>query len=389
LYSRRLPRSISPNAFTRLIENRRRTGALLLDLTSSNPTAVLPAYPHAQIATAYASIPDWSYCPHPFGSDEARNEIANLYQERGVHLTLDEIALTASTSEAYACLFKLLCDPGDEVLVPVPSYPLFEHLAALECVRTVPYRLVYDGAWSIDFTGLRKRVSPRSRALVVVNPNNPTGSFLKTFEVDTLLDIARDRSIPVISDEVFIDYHFANEAGCRSTLAGTESTLVFSLNGLSKMAAMPQMKLGWIVMSGPAQERDAARTRLELVLDTYLSVSTPVQAALHDLLSIGAQNRRALSSRIETNFNTLKSLLADRPVHLLHGEGGWSAILRLPNTQPEEMWISQLLEKENVIVQPGYFFDMPSEPHVVVSLITLEGVFAEGISRIVRLAALA
>jgi hypothetical protein len=389
LYSRRLPGSISPNVFTRLIEERRRTGAPLLDLASSNPTDVLPGYPHAQIANACASIPDWSYQPHPFGSDEARNEIASLYRERGIHLTLDQIALTASTSEAYGCLFKLLCDPDDEVLVPVPSYPLFEYLAALECVRTVPYRLVYDGAWFIDFADLRKRLSSRSRAVVVVNPNNPTGSFLKTFEVDTLLDIARERGMPVISDEVFVDYRFANETVCVSKLAGTESALAFSLNGLSKMAAMPQMKLGWIVISGPAKERDTARGRLELVLDTYLSVSMPVQAALRNLLRIGAQNRRNLNLRIERNLSTLRTVLADRPVHVLHCEGGWSAILRLPNTQSEEMWISQLLEKENVIVQPGYFFDMPSEPYVVVSLITPESVFEEGVSRIVRLAALA
>lgn len=355
LYSRRLPSSFSPNLFTRSIEEKRRTGVPLLDLTVSNPTEVLPRYPHSQIAKAYAAIRDLGYHPQPFGLEEARNEIAELYRDSGVHLTVDRIALTASSSEAYACLFKLLCDPDDEVLVPVPSYPLFEYLAALDCVRSVPYPLIYDGAWCIDFEHLRQHLSARSRAIVVVNPNNPTGSLVKTFEAGLLTDIAREHGMAIISDEVFADYRFGNDTENVATLAGQDSTLVFSLNGLSKMAAMPQMKLGWIVISGPPRERQAACDRLELVLDTYLSVSTPVQAALRELLEIGAENRRNLKSRIDANLSTLRTVLADKSVQALHADGGWSAILRLPNTWSEEFWIRQLLETENVIVQPGYF----------------------------------
>jgi hypothetical protein len=369
-----------------MIEEKRCAGAPLLDLTVSNPTELLPHYPHSQIAKAYTSIADLSYRPHPLGSEQARNEIVGVYRELGVRLTPDRIALTASSSEAYALLFKLLCDPDDEVLVPVPSYPLFEYLAAFECVRTVPYRLVYDGSWSIDFADLRNRLSARSRAIVAVNPNNPTGSFLKSAERDLLLTLASERGIPIISDEVFMDYRFANDADAASTLAGQESTLVFCLNGLSKMAAMPQMKLGWIAIGGPAKEREVARARLELLLDTYLSVSTPVQASLGDLLTIGAENRRILRSRIAANLSILTTALIDQPVDSLHAEGGWSTILRLPNIQSEEAWVTKLLEEEDMIVQPGYFFDMPSEPYVVLSLITPEKTFAEGISRIVRLA---
>ena len=387
LYSRRLPSSFSPNLLTRSIQEKHRTGAPLLDLTVSNPTEVLPRYPHSQIAKTYASIQDLGYHPQPFGLEEARNEIAGLYRDLGVHLSVDQIALTASSSEAYACLFKLLCDPDDEVLVPVPSYPLFEYLAALDCVRTVPYPLVYDGAWSIDFAYLRQHLSARSRAIVVVNPNNPTGSLLKTLEAGPLSDIAREHGVAIISDEVFADYRFGSDTDSVVTLAGQDSTLAFSLNGLSKMAAMPQMKLGWIVISGPARERQAARDRLELVLDTYLSVSTPVQAVLHELLEIGAENRRNLKSRIDANLSTLRTVLADKSVHALHADGGWSAILRLPSNWSEEFWIRQLLETENVIVQPGYFFDMPSEPYAVISLITPEGDFEQGVSRIARLAA--
>ena len=334
----------------------------------------------------FGSIADLSYRPDPLGSEQARNEIVKVYREAGARLNTDQIALTASSSEAYELLFKLLCDPNDEILIPVPSYPLFVYLAALENVRTVPYRLLYDGSWFIDFADLRDRLSARSRAIVVVNPNNPTGSFLKPAEREQLLALASDRGVPVISDEVFMDYRFRDQPGSGQTLAGQESALVFCLNGLSKMAAMPQVKLGWIVMGGPAKERAEARTRLELLLDTYLSVSTPVQSAVRELLVIGAENRRTLKSRISENLDTLAAVLSDEPVHALHVEGGWSAILRLPNTRSEEIWTSRLLDEENTIVQPGYFFDMPSEPYVVLSLITPEKIFAEGISRIVRLA---
>lgn len=385
LYSRRLPWSFSPNLFTCLIQERRLAGASLLDLTVSNPTDVLPQYPHTQIANAYASLAELTYRPYPLGSEQARSEIASLYRQSGVCVSPDQIALTASSSEAYALLFKLLCDPEDEILIPVPSYPLFEYLAALENVRTVPYRLVYDGSWSLDFADLRGRLSSRSRAIVVVNPNNPTGSFLKPAERQVLFEIAGDRDIPVISDEVFMDYRFGETSDYDTTLAGQESVLAFCLNGLSKMAAMPQMKLGWIAIAGPPQKRNEARTRLELLLDTYLSVNTPVQAAVHDLLAIGAENRAVLKSRIAANLDTLATMLTGKPVHALHAEGGWSTILRLPNTQSEDVWIEKLVTDEGVVVQPGYFFDMLSEPYIVLSLITPEVTFAEGISRILRL----
>lgn len=388
LYSRRLPWSFSLNSFTRLVEAKRRAGAALLDLSISNPTEVLPHYPHGRIAEALAAIEDFTYRPHPLGSEVARSHVAKLYRRCGLTISPGQIALTASSSESYSLLFKLLCNPGDEVLVPVPSYPLFEYLAALECVRTVPYRLAYDGNWSIDFAHLRGHLSPQSRAIVVVNPNNPTGSFLKVPELAQLVEIARERDIAIISDEVFMDFAFADDPW-RASLAGHESALVFCLNGLSKMAAMPQMKLGWVVIGGPPHERQAARERLELLLDTYLSVNSPVQAALPGLFAIGAELRQTLKRTIETNLRALTASLQGEPVHALYAEGGWSAILRLPNIESEEVWITRLLEEHNLIVQPGYFFDMASEPHIVVSLITPETAFAEGLSRIRRLAATA
>jgi len=381
-YSRRLSWASSANSFTRLVEEQRRAGARLLDLTSANPTEVFDNYPHAEIQRAYARLDDFTYQPDPFGAQRARDVIADWYKRRGIHVSPEQLALTASTSEAYSLLFKLLCDPGDEVLVPAPSYPLFEYLARLESVEIVPYRLLYDGSWFVDFASVRAAISARTRAIVAVNPNNPTGSFLKNHETEELLKIAREHSLPVIADEVFMDYGFAGAVDCTRTLIGSDRVLSFSLGGLSKSAGMPQMKLAWIVVNDGAEIRADARARLELLLDTYLSVSTPVQNALGELLTIGAGIARQICARIERNRAALESILRNSPVHVLHAEGGWSAILQLPNIWREEDWMAELISRRQVLVQPGYFFDMSSEPYAVVSLLTQEDVFAEGIERI-------
>lgn len=313
--------------------------------------------------------------------------VSKLYREHGFEAAVSQIALTASTSEAYGLLFKLLCDPGDEVLVPSPSYPLFEYLAAFDSVLTVPYRLRYDGSWFIDFTNLHQQISPRTRAIVVVNPNNPTGSFLKIRELQQLVEIAREMSIPIISDEVFMSYEFGMDPQRVKTLVDKEAVLSFSLNGLSKTAGMPQMKLAWIVINGPAGEREIARERLGLLLDTYLSVNTPVQLALPPLLETGASVRSELRARASQNLSDAQSLLEGSPIHVLHTEGGWSAMLRLPGTQREEDWVTQFLCEKNVLMQPGFFFDMPSEAYAVASLIVEPSEFQEGISRLRQLVA--
>ena len=381
-FSERLPWSFVSNSFTRQINEKRKTGATILDLTISNPTVALPDYPHSAIADAYANIDDFAYSPLPCGLEEARLAIAGYYLSRNREVFPSQVLVTASTSEAYSLLFKLFCNPENEILAPVPSYPLFEYLAALESVRTVPYRLSYDGSWFIDFLSLREHISDRTRAIIVVNPNNPTGSFLKTFEIQELLGIAQQHNLPIISDEVFMDYAFGNPADPVTTLIGHDSVLSFSLNGLSKLACMPQMKLGWIVINGPTEERELARQRLELILDTYLSVSTPVQRALPRLLSIGAEMRRQMEGRIAENFNALHRILRNSPAHPLHAEGGWSAIIQLPKTLSEETWIARILTEQDVLVQPGYFFDLIQEPCIVVSLITPPKDFVQGIARV-------
>jgi alanine-synthesizing transaminase len=386
-YSSRLSWSLLPNPLSNLLEKQRRLGVPLLDLTISNPTEAFPHYPHGRMAQAYAGITDFTYQPDPFGHEQARTTIAAWYRRRGIDISPNQLALTASTSEAYSLLFKLLCDPGDEILIPIPSYPLFEYLARLEGVKTVPYRLLYDGSWFIDFASIRAAISTRTKAIVIVNPNNPTGSFLKIQECAMLLEIANQHGLPVISDEVFMDYAFEQPSDdFARTLIGRDNTLSFSLNGLSKAAGMPQVKLAWIAINGPADRRSAARTRLELILDTYLSVGTPVQTALGSLLETGAEIQRQISARIAQNRATLAALLQGSPVHILHAEGGWSAILQLPNIFKEEIWAARLLSEQQVLVQPGYFFDMEAEAYVIVSLITIPDIFAEGIKRLRLLA---
>ena len=385
MYSNRLSWSFSANAYSQRVLQARSDGIPLLDLSSSNPTTVDFNYPHREIAEALKDADDLSYSPDPLGEARSRQAVQMYYSRRGLDVEADRILLTASTSEAYSYLFKLLSDPGDEVLAPRPSYPLFEYLASLESVRIVSYWLRYDGGWHIDFEDLKQRISPRTRAIVVVNPNNPTGSFLKKDEADRLLALAAEREIPVIADEVFFDYPLAMTDGIATTLVNRHDVLSFSLNGLSKAAGMPQMKLGWMVLNGPAEERERARQRLELILDTYLSVNTPVQRALPALLETGESMRAQIVGRTRRNLAALENLLRDSAAHPLYAEGGWSAIVRLPGTQDEESWLVDLLEQERVIAQPGYFFDLECGRSLVVSLITPPETFHEGISRMAKL----
>ena len=384
-YSHRLPWSFSPNPLSRLIEQKKKAGVPILDLTVSNPTEVLPRYPHREMSAALSNLRSLHYFPQTFGITQARSELSLYYRERGWNVATSRIALTASTSEAYGILFKLLCDPGDEVLVPSPSYPLFQYLASLENVRPVSYPLRYDGSWYLDPPELCRRISRRSRAIIVVNPNNPTGSFLKRSEMHELVAIALERNLVLISDEVFMDYDFEVVHSRLRSLAGEDRVLSFSLSGLSKLAAMPQMKLAWILINGPAVEIEAAQARLELILDTYLSVNTPVQVALPALLRIGSALRTELFSRAKSNLQIANTIFQDSPIHVLQTEGGWSMLLQLPRTQTEEEWVQCLLRDHDVLLQPGYFFDMASEAFCVASLITEQPVFQEGLLRLNRL----
>ena len=385
MYSRRLPWSVSQNRLSEEIAALRRSGRLLLDLSNSNPTRAGLEYPHEQIAAALSRVRDYTYDPQAGGTAEARRAIAWHYARRGIRVTADQIFLTASTSEAYGHLFKLLCDAGDQVLIPTPSYPLFEFLASLENVQAMPYQLRYDGNWHVDFASLEAQLSSRSRVIVVVNPNNPTGSVLKEDEVLRLMRLAHERNLAIISDEVFLDYPLRPAAGGVKSLIERATSLTFSLDGLSKSAGMPQMKLGWIVASGPAAQVRAAAGLLETVLDTYLSVNALVERALPDLLEAGQLVREQIQERTLANLETLQELLRGTAANPLPAEAGWSAIVQLPRTRTEEDWVLALLREESVIAQPGYFFDMHSEAFLVVSLIMPPDDFRDGIRRLVEL----
>jgi alanine-synthesizing transaminase len=380
VFSSRLNWSLRPNRLSALLEEKRAAGADVLDLTESNPTRAGFSYPQAEILTALADTDALRYHPTPQGLKSAREAVAGYYRDRGTQILVENILLTASTSEAYAYLFKLLANPGDEVLAPRPSYPLFEFLADLESVHIRQYPLRYDGVWHVDFDALEQAITPRTRAIVVVNPNNPTGSFLKHAELDVLDSLAAERDLAVLSDEVFRDYTFAEQSDRVSTLIGDRRALTFSMSGLSKIAGLPQMKLGWMVASGPRSKE--ALDALELIADTYLSVSTPIQVALPRLLALSSGIMEQIRQRTALNLARLRETMVGSAATLLRTEGGWYAVLQVGRSRSEEDWTLKLLGESNVLVQPGFFFDFESEAFLVLSLLPEPANFAEGVSRL-------
>jgi aspartate/methionine/tyrosine aminotransferase len=387
MFSTRTAWSLEPNPLARLVAARRSAaGVPLTDLTVSNPTECGFTYDTAGILAALADPAQLRYAPSPQGAPAARAAIAAYYAERGLEVDPAHVVLTASTSEAYAWCFKLLADPGDSVLIPSPSYPLFDYLAGLESVQTRPYPLRYDGEWHIDFPALDAAITPRTRAVVVVHPNNPTGSFLKRAEYARLAALCQAPGLAIICDEVFADYATAADPARMPSLAGTGAVRTFVLNGLSKVAGLPQMKLGWIVVSGPPTERAAALARLEVIADTYLSVGTPVQLALPRLLAGSGALRAQIQARVATNRRALDAVLTgDLPAHALPAEGGWYAIVRLPAAHSEDTWALALLDRHNVLTQPGYFYDLPVAPALVLSLLPPPDLFAPGVACLIEL----
>jgi alanine-synthesizing transaminase len=379
-FSSRLDWDLAPNRLSRLLDAKRSAGEQILDLTESNPTQAGFVYPSEEILAALSDPAALRYEPAAAGLPGARAAVAEYYSGR---VSPERILLTASTSEAYSFVFKLLADPGDEVLVPSPSYPLFEFLAALDSVRVVQYPLAYRGTWSIDLEALAGLINPRSRAIVLVNPNNPTGSFLKPSELARLLTLCRENGLALISDEVFADYGYEPEAPLVRSLVAVDEVLTFCLSGLSKVAALPQLKLGWIVVGGPAREREQTFERLELIADTYLSVSAPVQWAAPVLLGTRAAMQRQIMARVRVNRARLQNMIGNEsPWKMLSAEGGWYAVLEAPRVQSEEEWVLNLLAEDNVLVQPGFFFDFAREAFLVLSLLPPEDVFREGARRI-------
>ena len=384
MFSNRLPGHADVNALSRAVARLKSAGTSLVDLTESNPTRAGLPYP-ADLLSAAASERALCYDPQPFGLPTAREAVSADYARRGVTVDPECIVLSASTSEAYSWLFKLLCNPGESVLIPQPSYPLFEHLTRLESVRAVPYRLEYHGRWEIDFEWIAA-ARDDVRAVLLVSPNNPTGSYVTARDADTLAAICRERGWAMVSDEVFAEYALDAEAPA-TEIARRARVLSFTLGGASKSLGLPQMKLAWTIVDGPVQQRIDALSRLALIADTFLTVNTPVQVAAPALFRRAAPIRKAIHERVSRNLTAAREVACAHPAcEVLRVEGGWTAVVRVPATRSEEALTLGLVEDEHVLVHPGYFFDFPHEAFVIVSLLPQEDVFAEAFARVLRYA---
>lgn len=369
MFSNRTPKDFAENALSRRVSDLRRSGARVLDLTESNPTRAGFLAPAALLAML-ANPKGARYAPDSRGLRSAREAVSRDYAARGVRIDPDHILLTASSSESYSLLFKLLANPGDDVLVPTPSYPLFGYLADLDSVRARTYPLRFDHEWHLSVDSLSALIGDRTRAVVVVHPNNPTGSFLKGKEANDLAVLCGERGIAVIADEVFADFGLSKEGARRHPSFALDSpALSFSLGGLSKSCALPQMKVGWIAISGPATLRDEALARLEFIADTYLSVATPIQLALPAILEAKPALQTPIRTRLARNLEALGAAVAAHPeLSLLPAEGGWSALVQCPATRTDEERALDALDA-GVLVHPGHFFDFESGCYLVVSLL--------------------
>jgi alanine-synthesizing transaminase len=384
-FSLRTAWDVSETELARAIAERRAGGLPLLDLTASNPTRCGFAYDEAAILSALAGRELLVYDPDPRGMRHVREAVAGYYADHGAAADPEHLFLTTSTSEAYSFLFRLLCDPGDEVLIAQPSYPLFDFLAQLENVRLVPYSLFYDHGWRLDAESIRRQITPKTRAIALVHPNNPTGHFTKDSERGELETICAEHSLALIVDEVFLDYGIAGHQA-RSFACGPHPVLTFVLSGMSKIAALPQMKAAWIAAFGPEPELKPALDRLEVIADTFLSMNAPIQCAMPSWLSGRAGLQLQISTRVEENLRQLDLILPGHNlVSRLDVEAGWYAVLRVPAVVPGEELAVRLVREHGVSVHPGYFFGFAGDGWLIVSLLTPPEEFQAGILAICSL----
>jgi alanine-synthesizing transaminase len=391
---------LEPNRLALALERHRQSGRELIDLTRSNPTTCGFTYPEQEILAALASSRALTYSPESKGLLETRQAVAEYYDgrhgftETGAGVDPERIVLLSGTSEGYSHIFRLLCEPGDEILVPAPSYPLFEFLADLNDVRLTTYPLIYDHGWHMDLCALHGAFTPRTRAVMVVHPNNPTGSFVKASEAAELAKLCAAQDAAIVADEVFLDYpssemNLAAErplpgaSAVRTLARGTSEALTFTLSGLSKICALPQMKLAWIVVNGPEELARAAIERLDVIADTYLSPGAPVQLAARELLALRGGLQRQIRARVAANLAYLDGALGgSSPLTRLACEGGWYAVLRAPSVGSDETQATELIERCSVLVHPGHFFNFAQDGYLVLSLISPEKDFAEGCRRL-------
>lgn len=382
MFSRRTDWTLTPNRFTQVQRELSSAGREVLDLTVSNPVRAGLRYDADAILNALKNPKTMDYDPQPKGLHSARQAVAAYYREQHQSLVDPEsLVLTTSTSEGYSYVFRLLCNPDDEILVPKPSYPLFEFLADLQDVKLAPYPLLYDHGWQIDFPSLSRTVTPRTRAVVVVHPNNPTGSYVSSGECTQLNSFCREHNLALIVDEVFLDY--PHDGVARPSFALNPDVLTFTLSGLSKISGLPQMKLAWIATSGPDTAAIAAMDRLEVIADTYLSMNAPIQLAATVLLEQRKNIQPLLLDRVRANLADLDDQVAQqKSTQRLQVEGGWYAVLRVPVTRTDEDLAIALLRQASVLFHPGHFYDFPSDGYLILSLLTQPGEFREGTKRV-------
>jgi alanine-synthesizing transaminase len=380
MFASRTNWNLTPNRLSEALDRHKSSGRPLLDLSASNPTDCGFNYDAPAILQALSNPGSLQYHPDPRGLKSARQAVSDYYAERGEHVSVDDLLLTASTSEAYSFIFRLLCNPGDELLIPTPSYPLFDFLADVNDVKLSRYPLFYDHGWHIDMHALKQAITPRTRGIIVVHPNNPTGHFTRTEEVAQLNQICSANEMAIIADEVFLDFSLV---GTAKSFVPNTSALTFTMSGISKISGLPQMKLAWLIASGPEAVRREALARLEMIADTYLSLNAPIQLAAPVLLQQRKHFQEQLMARVRANLATLDAQLTkEKRFDRLGIEGGWYAVLRIPATRSDEDLAIHLLEKHDVYVHPGHFYDFPGDGYLVVSLITPEQDFNAGIGRI-------
>jgi alanine-synthesizing transaminase len=384
--------NLAANRLSEALARHRASGKPLVDLTASNPTACGFDYDREKILRALANPSALAYEPNPRGLEIARRAVAEYYASRGrgvsgvaqCEIPLEDIFLTASTSEAYSFVFRALCNPGDELLVPAPGYPLFDFLADIEDVKLARYPLVYDYGWQIDFRALEQAITPRTRAVIVVHPNNPTGHFTKPDELARLNEICAARGMTLIADEVFLDFVFGEAQP--ASFARNVGALTFTLSGLSKISGLPQMKIAWLIASGPEAAKTQALARIEVIADTFLSINAPTQWAAPIFLDERHGFQKQVMARARKNLAELdRQLAAQKSCRRLEVEGGWYSVLRSPATRSDEELAIELLKEKDVYVHPGHFFDFPADGHLIVSLITPEPAFSEGIRRLLSM----
>lgn len=383
MFSRRTNWSSDQNPLMSCLEALKAQKVRIFDLTESNPTRAGFRYPK-QILKPLSRPQNLLYSPESFGDKKAREAVCKMYARRGIFVEPTQVILTASSSEAYSFLFRLLLDPGDAVLFPQPSYPLFDFLAQLNDAQMDFYPVAYEGRWKINKEGFQKAVTSKTKVVTLVSPNNPTGCFVKASELEFVNEACRKNDMAIICDEVFFDYVSAEEKANAKSLAGNSSVLTFILGGLSKSLGLPQMKVSWIIVNGPKDQVSDALKRLEIIADTYLSVNTPCQNALVEWLLLKDKIQKQIKDRVERNKRVLGAFCQKAPLNLLHSDGGWYGILELPPGACEETWALDLLQSDHVFVHPGYFFDFNEAAHLILSYLTPENIFREGLQRIDR-----